>query len=135
MRSTANSKSIRKKKWLIAVGVVLAAGTILFSLEKTGVTDLYSASGKSTDNQIEGGINYGPPTKEEQEAGDKQKEENIKREETISQNPQEGKQTVNVGSDEHTSELQSLMRKSYAVFCYTKKKNNKKTTREKYKKK
>src|SRR3546814_8719270 len=27
-------------------------------------------------------------------------------------------------SEEHTSELQSLMRKSYAVFCLKKKKNN-----------
>src|SRR3546814_2270190 len=27
-------------------------------------------------------------------------------------------------SEEHTSELQSLMRSSYAVFCLTKKKNN-----------
>src|SRR3546814_19080961 len=32
-------------------------------------------------------------------------------------------------SEEHTSELQSLMRISYAVFCL-KKKKNKKTTRE-----
>src|SRR3546814_7344510 len=29
-----------------------------------------------------------------------------------------------VRSEEHTSELQSLMRISYAVFCLTKKKNN-----------
>src|SRR3546814_10076350 len=28
-------------------------------------------------------------------------------------------------SDEHTSELQSLMRSSYAVFCFKKKKTNK----------
>src|SRR3546814_9095628 len=31
-------------------------------------------------------------------------------------------------SEEHTSELQSLMRLSYAVFCLTKKKKKKKTT-------
>src|SRR3546814_1987735 len=31
-------------------------------------------------------------------------------------------------SEEHTSELQSLMRISYAVFCLKKKKNNKKLT-------
>src|SRR3546814_5429529 len=31
-------------------------------------------------------------------------------------------------SEEHTSELQSLMRISYAVFCLTKKQNNKKHT-------
>src|SRR3546814_7722632 len=31
-------------------------------------------------------------------------------------------------SEEHTSELQSLMRISYDVFCLTKKKNNKKRT-------
>src|SRR3546814_9493647 len=34
-------------------------------------------------------------------------------------------------SEEHTSELQSLMRISYAVFCL-KKKNNKKTTEHEY---
>src|SRR3546814_1165802 len=32
-------------------------------------------------------------------------------------------------SEEHTSELQSLMRISYAVFCLKKKKCNKKTTK------
>src|SRR3546814_8511345 len=31
-------------------------------------------------------------------------------------------------SEEHTSELQSLMRISYAVFCLKKKKNNEQTT-------
>src|SRR3546814_6755836 len=31
-------------------------------------------------------------------------------------------------SEEHTSELQSLMRISYAVFCLKKKKNNKRDT-------
>src|SRR3546814_3629402 len=36
-------------------------------------------------------------------------------------------------SEEHTSELQSLMRISYAVFCLKKKKNNRKKCREKYK--
>src|SRR3546814_6498222 len=35
---------------------------------------------------------------------------------------------VGVRSEEHTSELQSLMRNSYAVFCLTKKKNNKYNT-------
>src|SRR3546814_3903193 len=30
-----------------------------------------------------------------------------------------------IRSEEHTSELQSLMRNSYAVFCYKKKKYNK----------
>src|SRR3546814_8312696 len=33
-------------------------------------------------------------------------------------------QQYNVRSEEHTSELQSLMRISYAVFCLKKKKNN-----------
>src|SRR3546814_6110289 len=33
-------------------------------------------------------------------------------------------------SEEHTSELQSLMRISYAVFCLKKKKNTKKTTQK-----
>src|SRR3546814_6731501 len=31
---------------------------------------------------------------------------------------------LNARSEEHTSELQSLMRNSYAVFCLKKKKNN-----------
>src|SRR3546814_2470262 len=34
----------------------------------------------------------------------------------------------NARSEEHTSELQSLMRISYAVFCLKKKKNDKKQT-------
>src|SRR3546814_6796656 len=33
-------------------------------------------------------------------------------------------------SEEHTSELQSLMRISYAVFCLKKKKNNKKNNKQ-----
>src|SRR3546814_1013452 len=33
-------------------------------------------------------------------------------------------------SEEHTSELQSLMRNSYAVFCLKKKKQKHKTTRQ-----
>src|SRR3546814_7438147 len=37
-------------------------------------------------------------------------------------------------SEEHTSELQSLMRNSYAVFCLKKKKNNRtKNTRKQHK--
>src|SRR3546814_7485457 len=35
-------------------------------------------------------------------------------------------------SEEHTSELQSLMRISYAVFCLKKKKKNKTTTQQKH---
>src|SRR3546814_1575605 len=38
-----------------------------------------------------------------------------------SENP---KKDVYMRSEEHTSELQSLLRKSYAVFCLQKKKNN-----------
>src|SRR3546814_1201058 len=34
-------------------------------------------------------------------------------------------QALHTRSEEHTSELQSLMRSSYAVFCLTKKKNTK----------
>src|SRR3546814_3698052 len=37
-------------------------------------------------------------------------------------------------SEEHTSELQSLMRISYAVFCLKKKKKNRTNVQEKYKK-
>src|SRR3546814_9992930 len=35
-------------------------------------------------------------------------------------------------SEEHTSELQSLMRISYAVFCLKKKKNNRKDTSDRH---
>src|SRR3546814_8499753 len=38
-----------------------------------------------------------------------------------------------IRSEEHTSELQSLMRISYAVFCLKKKKNNQKRTRTPHK--
>src|SRR3546814_6605566 len=41
------------------------------------------------------------------------------------------KALVTIRSEEHTSELQSLMRISYAVFCLTK--NNTQTTLTKYK--
>src|SRR3546814_6096654 len=53
--------------------------------------------------------------------------------------PPAGRQATRVGpqpgaaavrSEEHTSELQSLMRISYAVFCLTKKKYNNTTTTE-----
>src|SRR3546814_3314734 len=37
--------------------------------------------------------------------------------------------TIKERSEEHTSELQSLMRISYAVFCLKKKKNTQRTTR------
>src|SRR3546814_9156099 len=38
-----------------------------------------------------------------------------------------GRMTVHLRSEEHTSELQSLMRISYAVFCLKKKKTKKQT--------
>src|SRR3546814_7671172 len=38
---------------------------------------------------------------------------------------------INIRSEEHTSELQSLMRISYAVFCLKKKKNTNKTQQRK----
>src|SRR3546814_3142161 len=41
---------------------------------------------------------------------------------------------VNARSEEHTSELQSLMRISYAVFCFKKKKDCE-TTRDRYQQK
>src|SRR3546814_4185562 len=37
---------------------------------------------------------------------------------------------VSIRSEEHTSELQSLMRISYAVFCLKKKTNNNKNTKQ-----
>src|SRR3546814_2075701 len=43
----------------------------------------------------------------------------------LSQNAQ-AERTEHIRSEEHTSELQSLMRISYAVFCLKKKKTNKK---------
>src|SRR3546814_10202862 len=49
--------------------------------------------------------------------------------EEIRQRPQPGRQPLRLRSEEHTSELQSLMRISYAVFCLKKKKtHNTKTT-------
>src|SRR3546814_4280597 len=48
----------------------------------------------------------------------------------------EGQEAFNIGtreirSEEHTSELQSLMRNSYAVFCLKKKKHNRYTKHKK----
>src|SRR3546814_2263089 len=45
------------------------------------------------------------------------------------------KATKIVRSEEHTSELQSLMRISYAVFCLKKKKNTQKPTRQRLRQK
>src|SRR3546814_1876622 len=42
-----------------------------------------------------------------------------------------GSSTHSIRSEEHTSELQSLMRISYAVFCLQKKKQNNTTTKHK----
>src|SRR3546814_10502354 len=42
----------------------------------------------------------------------------------------QGKDGIQLRSEEHTSELQSLMRISYAVFCLKKKKKNINMTRE-----
>src|SRR3546814_13955230 len=42
--------------------------------------------------------------------------------------PGSGVEVNNTRSEEHTSELQSLMRNSYAVFCLKKKKTNNKST-------
>src|SRR3546814_2896462 len=41
--------------------------------------------------------------------------------ETGSESPEEGGAAADARSEEHTSELQSLMRNSYAVFCLKKK--------------
>src|SRR3546814_8340505 len=43
--------------------------------------------------------------------------------------PDRGRQTI-LRSEEHTSELQSLMRISYAVFCLKKKKKTKRQTNQ-----
>src|SRR3546814_6075381 len=39
--------------------------------------------------------------------------------------PEDGRHLPTIRSEEHTSELQSLMRNSYAVFCFKKKKHRK----------
>src|SRR3546814_7833643 len=46
--------------------------------------------------------------------------------------PQDGRMKINLSkrSEEHTSELQSLMRNSYAVFCLKKKTRRHKATRK-----
>src|SRR3546814_10311640 len=43
----------------------------------------------------------------------------------VSQSIEQIAKTTNMRSEEHTSELQSLMRNSYAVFCLKKKKQKK----------
>src|SRR3546814_8189328 len=47
---------------------------------------------------------------------------------TVEERPDCIKVSANGRSEEHTSELQSLMRISYAVFCLKKKKNKTQTT-------
>src|SRR3546814_10907941 len=47
----------------------------------------------------------------------------------IAQEQSNGEEASDQRSEEHTSELQSLMRNSYAVFCLKKKKSKLQTTR------
>src|SRR3546814_1349280 len=52
---------------------------------------------------------------------------NTLREEALAKKESRTRQNSQIRSEEHTSELQSLMRISYAVFCLKKKKHNKHT--------
>lgn len=58
--------------------MVLIGGGI-FVLEKTGVTNLFSRDNTTTSQETPG-INYNPPTEEEKQAGDKQKDQTLKEE-------------------------------------------------------
>src|SRR3546814_17901364 len=50
----------------------------------------------------------------------------VGRQEGVADRTQQGERSVKARSEEHTSELQSLMRNSYAVLCLKKKKKNNK---------
>src|SRR3546814_10574942 len=61
-----------------------------------------------------------------EEASESARQRTIKKElEWVRQNPKGRQAKAKARSEEHTSELQSLMRISYAVFCLKKKTTNK----------
>src|SRR3546814_18350338 len=66
-----------------------------------------------------------------QDAGDHRVEKGIEHRQPEHAIVPQPREVLEPRSEEHTSELQSLMRISYAVFCLKKKKQNKRNTIEK----
>ena len=79
---------MKNKKILgIAISALLAVALLVLFLELNGTTDFYQKPKTSTPMAEENPINYGPPTEEEQAAGDKQKEEIVRKAEENSALP------------------------------------------------
>ena len=87
-----NQQKSSKKKIIWSSTVVLVVLLVFTFLELTGTTHLTFLSRwhdkKAQKN--EGGINYGPPTKEEKQAGDKQKETNSQKEQQQNSQQEQG---------------------------------------------
>src|SRR3546814_4151397 len=93
------------------------------ALAKSGVAvvDYLSAGGTMSAAALECGVTSAATEEADQRGGKHdQREGHVEHEDRDER--QRGKTAHDVRSEEHTSELQSLMRISYAVFCLKKKK-------------
>ncbi|MCA9346755.1 hypothetical protein KC960_04660 [Candidatus Saccharibacteria bacterium] len=70
------AKQKKSKILLITLLVIVALGCILFVLEKTGVTDFYHKNNTTEQSTPTPTINYEPPTNEEKQQADTQKQIN-----------------------------------------------------------
>lgn len=90
-----SKKRNRKKLLLTVIAILVVLSAVLFVLEKRGVTNFYSGSGSNSQESDDNAINFGPPTEEEQRAGDEQKDK-IVGEDTPSQDTGQNKRNANV---------------------------------------
>lgn len=111
-------KNRNSNKRFILIGIVLillaAGGAWLFSMQKDKT---------NADNNWADGVNYGPPTKQEQEAGDEQKQQIVEQEERREQSARQAdrpnnkkKVTViitNAGQYENIIEVRSFVPDHY----------------------
>lgn len=107
-----------KKKWFVIIicFALLVLGTVT-ALEYTGVINIYK---KPKDKPPESTINYNPPTKEEQEAGDTKKEEIVehnKVEVNTENNTEKSKNTdvviTDAGQYDNTIEIRAFVPNHY----------------------
>lgn len=86
----------RLKKFLLFIVLPLVLlGAVLIVLEKTGVTNFYTKDSTPEQETTET-INYEPPSEDEKQAGDEQKDKAMAEEEARNNNPSQGSQTAHV---------------------------------------
>src|SRR3546814_4134836 len=116
---------------LIVAGAALVATLLAFRIVHTGFIPPQDAGIFSANVQAPDGISFDEMSQMQGRLADIiLKNPNVLGVQSSVGQAQGGVSSTN-RSEEHTSELQSLMRISYAVFCLKKKKNKTKTTLQK----